>query len=547
MNSVASSATHPQDSSPSAISIRPVQDPLQAPPPDPVDNALGHIGILSLNAMGHSASSARGIADRVSCSSLVLEAIGLPGWTYSGVAPTKDHPSRLSSASVLFKTPVDLNYDVMQTAEAVDRFSHVTGTYLSVVPSFRCAEIFAGWDHARRAGTASSLLETEPETVLLSKLMLAIGFCAHSQDDSVDLLVSALTEDLANSITRLADLPLLRVLLLQILLALQHPLGGSAWSLLGLAMSRAVSLGLHRGTKHPSDVNTSELRGLFWVLYALDRTLALATDRPFALADSDSAVAEEFLRPRSSGIATVPDFHLLQSCAMHHAQLMSAIRRNRTEDGYFHLMNYYHWRDTYQRDALTEPDDSPDSLQSALFWKHGLQLRCRALVQLSVTMFSNATKCFSQLRHDILQTVADYIEHLGQLGTRHSISLTFVDGYEIFAAATIFVHVCLSRVRLSAHECPPTRLSIDNLKVIMAAMDLLLGIAKRFPSVKALRDVLWEFVTACEQSAVARNATSAEGRAIAPAHDLSSFTRAVEAASVPHNIALFMDQCLHQT
>lgn len=529
---IASPTTHKVPSTLATSAPRRRQAVLQpAAPVDPVDNALSQIGVLSLNAMGHSATSASGIADRVASSSLVLEATALPARRPSS-AFANYRQGRLTSDAVLFKTPVDLNYDALGTSEAIGRFSDCASLYLSGIAGFKCFDIFADWQNAQRNGTATSLLDTQPEVVLLSKLMLAIGICMDSKRESFDLLVSALTQDLAQNIIRLQDDSFLKVLLLQIVLSLCHPLGGAVWPLLGLAMARAISLGLHREDAQLSEGNSEERQGLFWAIFVLDKTIAIATDRPFALADSDTTLSVDTLPLRTDYSGSGPRIHQLRMCMFHHAQLISRMRHGASEDEYFHLINYYHWRDTYQRTIFASGDDALQSLQHSAIRKHGLQLQCRMLVQLSTMLIGGSSDCVAQVCLDVMEAVPAYVNYLVQITSHYALSLTLVDGYEVFAASLVFIHFSLLYIVDRS-----VRMSLDNMKVVMVSMDLLLDVSKRFAEMRPLRDVVWTFLTACESGVRLGTATS----------NVAPLEEAIDKADVPRNLAVFMRRsCLRE-
>jgi hypothetical protein len=265
------------DGSPAARTVSPGMNRPRSPRlsasshADPVDNALGQIGFLSLNAMGHSASSARGIAERVACSSLVSEAMSLDGADPAAPRLNNAEQGRFPSSALLIGVSGDLNYDAIEWAVVIERFSDLASIYLPGISGLNCFDVFRTWQNAQRTGILSSIPKAEPETVVLAKLMLATGICMNSRSESVDLLVSTLSKDTAKTVHHLQDHALLRFLIVQIIFSLYHPLGGSAWSLIGLAMAKAISLGLHRETPSPEDANSQEQQSLLSAIYVLDR------------------------------------------------------------------------------------------------------------------------------------------------------------------------------------------------------------------------------------------------------------------------------------
>ena len=96
------------------------------------------------------------------------------------------------------------------------------------------------------------------------------------------------------------DVEGVQALLLIAQYAYLHPVKFGGWNLIGLALRRAVELGLH---EDQSDVTDDHLlvdtkRRTFWVAYSLDRNVAIATGRPTGLADTAIAAPVSHVNPR---------------------------------------------------------------------------------------------------------------------------------------------------------------------------------------------------------------------------------------------------------
>jgi len=107
---------------------------------------------------------------------------------------------------------------------------------------------------------------------------LAIATTAFSDDAIANKLLARQLHSLASdslSHTPTATMPIgaLRCLVALTLCSLYNEEAGSLWHLLGIAVSRAVSMGLHRIDQRHSPTNGESYDGsrIFWTLYILDR------------------------------------------------------------------------------------------------------------------------------------------------------------------------------------------------------------------------------------------------------------------------------------
>lgn len=76
-------------------------------------------------------------------------------------------------------------------------------------------------------------------------------------------------------------------MLLLAIFQLRSPSRPGIWSIIGIAMGHAVSVGLHRRFHGTSRVTDERRKHIFWTIYLLDRTMARTLGRPFCISDRD--------------------------------------------------------------------------------------------------------------------------------------------------------------------------------------------------------------------------------------------------------------------
>lgn len=123
-------------------------------------------------------------------------------------------------------------------------------------------------------------------------LIMAIGFTMLSQSNQVSGQASAKFPMLYHEIIQLClgdpSLHAIQVLLLLAIYSLHDPVGWCPWTLTGILVRQAISLGLDRDVESESQVSRFEVearRRLFWSVFSIDRAISVAFGLPFALGD----------------------------------------------------------------------------------------------------------------------------------------------------------------------------------------------------------------------------------------------------------------------
>ena len=130
---------------------------------------------------------------------------------------------------------------------------------------------------APQRSTSPTHLSQAPHDILLVYIGIATGILVspdHRQKESVSVMLAQAAFRLVPRILRESDnAAIVRSLIALAMYSTYSTLGGSTWHLMGLALARAMSAGMH--TEGVSDCRAAEPerreRGrLFWALYALD-------------------------------------------------------------------------------------------------------------------------------------------------------------------------------------------------------------------------------------------------------------------------------------
>jgi len=130
--------------------------------------------------------------------------------------------------------------------------------------------------HSQR-GTTTASLSQAPHDILLVYIGIATGILMspdYKHKESVSITLAHAAFGLLPRILSESDnAPIVRSLIALALYSTYSTLGGSTWHLMGLALARAISAGMH--TEGVSDCKAAEPERresgrLFWALYALD-------------------------------------------------------------------------------------------------------------------------------------------------------------------------------------------------------------------------------------------------------------------------------------
>lgn len=220
------------------------------------------------------------------------------------------------------------------------------------------------------------------------------------------------------------DLEVQCILAMAVLANYHSPLG-SMWHLVGLAISRCYSLGLHTASGAMNEAGrnpTQRLSRAFVSAYILDAfvhiltrlcvtllltygsTLGSSLDRPFSIRDQDVAIhgpENVFADTEYAGMSPV---------TLQYAQVLRIIRERAERGATFHLANFENWHDsaTHCLDRALEPKD----LMSLQIGRMSSQLIV-SIVQ--TTHSAGRTDSTELLAETAERTLSEYLTKLQQL------------------------------------------------------------------------------------------------------------------------------------
>ncbi|KAK7970394.1 hypothetical protein PG996_001177 [Apiospora saccharicola] len=285
------------------------------------------------------------------------------------------------------------------------------------------------------------------------------------------------------------ELETVQCLIATALFSLFTPLGGSTWHLLGLALSRCVSAGMHHIRVSDAQSDDEEKRGCsraFWCLYVFDTA---SLDRPFFVHDEDITTLTEPVdakyshnQPPSRSSDSGDEFDTFHRGVVQCARLLRDAQQNPEKGALFHFINIRHFRETMPRYLIGFDNGSwmLDNLCS--------RFCCRTLLEI----VSHLTPAQSRAEAAMVvgyaeEQFAGTLDILDQKPeTRRSSAFMGCDGLLVFR---IGVELLCNPLfgRQGGANCP-------NLLVSQKCLRLLVAISERFSSVRCLREILEELV-----------------------------------------------------
>ena len=290
---------------------------------------------------------------------------------------------------------------------------------------------------------------------------------------------------------------MIQSLTLQALLAC-HASDASVWRTLGLAFTKAISVGLHHMQAASTSGNfdqTSRLE-IFWTLYSLDRALAFSLGRPFSIQDRDIFIKEPVLRDYTHVTNHKSLLAIVDSWIVRHARMLSSWTSPTAHSIRIWSSSLTYWRNTMSDiiDHTIRSRADGDFLGTRLR-KEAIQLNCRALFQLAYkAKVSDQWECCRKQIATIEHQLTALTEKMTICNTFNSRHLSFIDGCDLFNIFVLFIY---QRHIDNQH---PSRvvLGISHMKMFMSANQLLADIGKRFAFVLNLKDMLWSFLSILE-------------------------------------------------
>lgn len=352
--------------------------------------------------------------------------------------------------------------------------------------------------------TSTAISQQSPEEIIVACFIMAItllqGARPHEAASVVPRLIKRVKDANAILSTQGSDMAQVRCLSLQAVLSLFDPTASSCWHLIGLAVTKAISMGLHRGTSTTTEQDVGKSgSSLFWTIYILDRTLAFTMDRPFSLEDSDITLDQPQMPGDLQQLSLDAAINALGNWIIPYMQMLSGWRRELGLDLNARFASYLYWRTMYTELAdsletkLTDEDPQHVIDLMAFVRKQESQLVCRALLQLVDIAYTKdpTNEAGHELRASATLEVPRFISRLEDYVQKHTSGLNFIDAYDVVGATLLLIHC-----QYSLPTSP--RIAVSDLKLLITCIELLQTVAERFPPIKAFKEVLWKFLAALE-------------------------------------------------
>ncbi|KIW19819.1 hypothetical protein PV08_00394 [Exophiala spinifera] len=276
--------------------------------------------------------------------------------------------------------------------------------------------------------------------------------------------------------------------------------------LLGLAMTKAISTGMHRRNANSNDETTGA--SLFWTLYVLDRTLSVVMDRPFHIEDGDinlemSRVAVN--PPHSHSNVNSQSFFMW---TVHYAQMLSDWRCGPHVEITVCLSSLEYW---YQStEDIIDVVCMAEGLQSAaksrlatIFDIHKEQLNCRALIQLLYHCLQRSLGEENRLRlcGRLNKDAPRYISNIQLCIDKNDLAPTVLDAIDVLGATIAYIYSCLICSTVGKQDQGATMaraFGIADMKVVMTAMAVLHKIADGLTLAEDFHEFLWMLLSTIE-------------------------------------------------
>lgn len=189
---------------------------------------------------------------------------------------------------------------------------------------------------------------------------MALATVARARADQYhNYAVTALLDDAVRG----NPLTIMRSLIAMVLCALYNTRTGSYWHLLGIAIGKAISIGLHRLDPASTTTNGNpneheDYQRLFWALFILDRQASSACCQPMALKAQD--IVTPVLRQNQFGSHSGNRDAIVLPELVEHAQVLSFFRQKHSMSTLYFSSIVSYWRDG---NSLVAADASPTDRQ----------------------------------------------------------------------------------------------------------------------------------------------------------------------------------------
>lgn len=335
-----------------------------------------------------------------------------------------------------------------------------------------------------RKGTLQGLTADAPHDLFLVYISIATGTLVAPEYQYRESFAMSLAHEAMRLLPRIMresdDPSVVQSLIALAIFSLYSPLGGSTWHLVGLALARSMSAGMH--TSEVSDFSaadpaTRENSRLFWSLYILDATLSSALDRPFCLQDHEITASMPLYAARS------PTSHsdTFLTSAVQCAHLLRDTRRKSTMGTVFHLANYAHWKEMNADRVPLPVEPQLKELVSQLV----SSMSCKLVLQMVKAAASSQSGGSTHLYATAEIELENLIKAHKRVAESHSRVLTAFDGIDI---ATICIYM------VDRHICTADPARLHTNPTIRACLALCSTISERFSGMKQLLEMLWLFI-----------------------------------------------------
>lgn len=249
-------------------------------------NNMHEASYLSLSAMAERTDHSR--TEGLSFMSLVQAALEVSG--SNPAMSLKQMTSKLSiSTSRVQASASTLSHESVESA-----FIRYREFLQICYPFIDDTKLKSYFDEVKSAFPTDTLVMETPEKVFLVYVGVATGILLGPgyllEQTFVSSLFNASKQLLAGVFERSNDVALVQCLTSLTIHSLHSNESGSAWHLLGLAVTRSIACGLHmaHGGREPDE--DDEGHRAYWSLYILDTYLSDVLDRPYSLVDHKADV-----------------------------------------------------------------------------------------------------------------------------------------------------------------------------------------------------------------------------------------------------------------
>ncbi|KAK5056528.1 hypothetical protein LTR84_012059 [Exophiala bonariae] len=518
-----------------------------------LENTTSEVGYLSVAAMSGPDRQDMNAHNSPSFATLVRHTTHLSRDPVSSRRLVNDNSSTPQSQSLL-----EIQAELTKLCNCdlrffVDAYIKNAGHIFPCISQARCHEALNTALQSEKNGDALQGHHTASESVMVTCFTASLGILhsAHVRtiSHSLQCLMAAALAMLPAAVAETSDIEAVRFLLLAAVLGLHRFEETSSWHFIGLAITKAISAGLHRNKIPESSSDDSQT--LLWTLYNLDRACSFVMDRPFSIEDSDMTIE----LPQATSLATTRpttvDLHPFFVWSVHYARTMSEWKRQLVPDPEICHSSFAYWRETCHEYVMSTQSGSDqassDQVSSTILVSVAeAQLTCRALVHLLLQALHSPLPPLSLLQrvrkgleHEVPQYLASYKAAMDT----ESLGPNLLDAYDILAAFLGYIYSRQSFVLDQTgkqSQFGTIHIGVAGMRLVTLGMDVLQKISDRFEPILDLKELLWCFLTALESHGQSTTlpGQSSQPTAVHTVREALSESR----IPVPPHLALLMER-----